>query len=351
MRLRVLSHVVWFIIVSLTCVRLYTYLHIKEPFNTGVTCQQNWQSLRKICVLIENTRQNCISKLWQYLPSPHSELLLGMVVGSDYLEYVPGFEENLLRTGTVHVVVVSGYNISLVFGMVISVLGTRYRLRNVLMAELVTFIYAAFSGLQLPVVRSWIMGSIASLGKYYGRSIAAEKLLIFSALFMLLLSPNLVSSASFHLSFLACLSLLFYNNGVSHFIARISKKRMTDVSWFHVLIDDFSTSVSAQILVWPYISYKFGRVSLISPFVNSLILWTVPVSTVLGFLLLPLTFVSHLLSTIVAYIVYVPLDIFISAVSFFGRFSLFYLDYQIPFLFLISYYVFLLVIRFLSRGR
>src|SRR4030042_4467734 len=59
-----------------------------------------------------------VNQARKYLPSPHSELLLGMVIGLDDLGKVTHFKDMLIATGTIHVLVVSGFNISLVFNMV-----------------------------------------------------------------------------------------------------------------------------------------------------------------------------------------------------------------------------------------
>ena len=118
----------------------------------------------------------------KYLPSPHSELVLGMTLGVDDFRYLPRFNDVLRETGTIHVVVVSGYNISLVFGLILSIIGSQYKLRNLIIAQIGTFFYAVSSGFDPPVIRSWIMGSILAWGKFYGRSINALRVLVFSGL-------------------------------------------------------------------------------------------------------------------------------------------------------------------------
>lgn len=303
--------------------------------------------LQKISKIRETYRMS----VQEYFPSPHCELLLGMVVGIDDLKYVKQFQTSLINTGTIHVVVVSGYNISLVFNMVMGVLGSRYKLNNVIIAQSVTFLYAVVSGFEPPVIRSWIMGSISSLGKYYGRNINAERILIVAALVMIIANPKLVESASFHLSFLACVSLLLFNDKISSLVNKVINSEKRKSSWYKIFFDDFATSLSAQILVWPYISYKFGRISLISPFVNSLILWTVPISTILGFIFIPAVLIHKYLGLIVSYVALVPLDIFVKTVTISNKISYISVEHKIPVYLLCVYYVFVLFISWrLKRG-
>jgi competence protein ComEC len=257
------------------------------------------------------------------LPSPHSELLLGMTIGLDELAELPLFKQALKNTGTVHVVVVSGFNISLVFGMVTGLLGSKYKLKNLLIAQIVTLFYALLSGFNPPVIRAWIMGSTAAWGKYYGRTVDGMRLLLFSGLIMIAISPAQLFSLSFQLSFLATLSLILYGG----FFLKI-------IPYF----SDLASTLSAQVLVWPLISYSFGTVSLISPVVNMLILWTVPLSTVLGGVLLILGFVNIWLSRLVGLFLFPFLDFFVQAVFYFATLNFSFVSYEISLKFLVVYY-------------
>jgi competence protein ComEC len=195
---------------------------------------------------------------------------------------------------------------------VISVIGSQYRMRNLLIALLVTFIYAIISGFEPPVIRAWIMGSIAAWGKYYGRSLDGARILFFSALLMVLINPEFLFSLSFQLSFMATLSLCLFSEPISILVRKcFGNKRF-------FLVEDLTSTLSAQILVWPIISNTFGTVSIISPIANPLILWTVPISTVLGIAMLLLTFISMHLSKLFSWVVFVPLDIYVQTVYWFG---------------------------------
>ena len=263
------------------------------------------------------------SQVRKVFPSPHSELLLGLTIGLNDLKKVSRFNDVLQFTGTVHVVVVSGYNINLVFNLIISILGSKYKLKNLITAQVITFIYAVICGLGAPVIRAWIMGSIVSWGIYYGRKLEAIRILFVAALFMVAAVPSFVFSLSFQLSFLATLSLMMFS-GI--FVDRIG------------ILDDFKTTISAQILVWPLISYKFGRISLISPIVNWLVLWTIPLATVLGFIFILLTAVWPYFSFLSSFILYLPLDFFVKTVYFFGNLPFASISFKISLSFLLTYY-------------
>src|SRR3989344_4302675 len=125
-------------------------------------------------------RNNSIQKVRKFYPSLHSELLLDVVLGIYELRTVPTFNDILVATGTIHVVVVSGYNINLLFSFLKSLLGGIYSFKKYLFAVIATLVYSLISGFEPPVIRAWIMSSVSGLGMLYGRKLDPIQLLVFS---------------------------------------------------------------------------------------------------------------------------------------------------------------------------
>lgn len=304
----------------LVLVRTYLTCYYKKDANTCESMTTNF-------TFGKTYRENLSKFTRKFLPSPHSELLLGMVLGVDEISKVPSFEEALRDTGTIHVVVVSGFNISLVFGMILKLFGSQYKLKNMVGAQLCTFLYALLTGFEPPVIRAWIMGSIASWGKYYGRSIDALRILTFSCLIMVLISPSFIFSLSFQLSFSATLSLILFGN-------IFSKKLKLE----GFILEDFLASLSAQILVWPLISCNFGTVSIISLLVNALVLWTVSIATSLGGLFLIVGSLWEPLAYLLSLVVFPFLDFFIKIVTWLSKFSFASIEFKLSLQAFLSYY-------------
>lgn len=290
-----------------------------------------------------NLRETFTLSARKFLPSPHSELLLGMTIGLDYLNQVPKFKQMLKDTGTIHVVVVSGFNISLVFNFLSKIVGTKYKIGNLIICLLGTFLYSLLSGFEPPVVRAWLMGIIISFGSYYGRRIDIISVLFSTALVLCAVNPFYLFSMSFHLSFAATLSLVMFSESIKSVI--VSKLKIQNV-----FVDDLSATLSAQILVWPIISKNFGTVSLISPVVNALILWTVPLITTLGFVFLVLISVFEPVGKFMALIIYMPLEIFTIGVEEFARFSFSTTNFNIGSIGFAVYYILIFVV-FLALKR
>lgn len=283
----------------------------------------------------EKFRTQASNKIQEVLPSPHSELVMGMVLGENRFKQVPTYNDILKTVGLVHVVVVSGYNISLVFTLLMRVLGSQYKIKNLIIGLFCTFIYSGISGFGVPAVRAWIMGSIAVIFKFYGRPVQGIKVLIVSALVILCIAPSQLFSVSFLLSFLATLGVMVVPEALKGVWGLLGIKSRAG------LFEDFNTSLSAQLMVNPVISYYFGTISVVSLIANPLVLWVVPLCTVLGGILVFTAFISPLLTQILALILYPFLDFFVTFSELFSSFKSASLQVRFGFYGMVAYYLLL----------
>lgn len=295
--------------------------------------------------VFKSIRGYSVQKVQETLPSPHSELLLGMVLGVDNFKYVPKFKNILKTTGTIHVVVVSGFNMTLVLDYVSKLVGNIYSRKKLTLVILMGLFYTLLTGFEPPVVRAWLMSTFILIGKFFGRSLDPIRLLLTAFLFILLIDPSNLFSISNYLSFLATFGLMAFAEPVQKLIDKLLPKIKNS-------LEDFSASLSAQITVWPLLSGIFGQVSLISLPVNGLILWTVPVATVLGSLsvicfLLHVTFLGRLL----ALLTYPFLDLFVRTVEIFSKVSFASVRFTLSQPEMVVYYVFLLLATIAMRKR
>jgi competence protein ComEC len=279
-----------------------------------------------------------------YIPSPHSELLIGTVMGADELSKVPKFKEALKISGTIHVVVVSGFNISLIFGFVTNILGSKHKLRSLILAQSTTAVYSMLTGFQPPVIRALVMGSLVSWIKYSDMKIDTFKALLITALVMIILWPYFLFSVSFQLSFLATLGLVVFGNYTAAFFKKLFKKES-------FIVEDLSTTISAQVFVLPLVSYYFGRISIISFLVNPLVLWTIPICTILGFIFLVFGSISSMLAVVCATFIYPFLDIFVRLITFFATFNFSSTNFSASIKTLVIYYLFTLLAWYLLKRR
>lgn len=289
---------------------------------------------------IDNFRNNSINNIREYFPSPHSELILGMLLGIDELFQVPRFNDVLILTGTIHVVVVSGYNINLVYSLLENFIGgVSYKLHKIITAQILSLVYALITGFEPPIIRAWIFSLVLGFTKYFGRESQSLLLLFYSAFLMLIYNPLYLFSLSFQLSFLATLSLILYSPIFERVFSKFTKSK-------GVILQDFIATLAAQVLVLPLISYVFGRVSIVSPIVNALVLWTVPLATTLGGVFLIASYINSFLAKLMFYIVYPPLEIFIFGVDLFSNVSFASIEYSLSFKAFAMYYLIALALPY-----
>lgn len=340
---------------------VYMKLHNTQVDNIEVSYTEKGECIthsvvETICNIVIEYRNRSADSIRSILPSPHSELILGTVLGINDIKMNPTFNDVLVSTGTIHVVVVSGYNISLINSLIMSLIGSKRMLRDLSISIAGTFIYALITGFGIPAVRAWIMGSIVSISRYSTRKINGLFLLLISAYVMVMISPKIIEDISFHLSFLATLSLMLFSPPIEEFILVLKSKNLKHADKSvktNGITGDLITTLAAQVLVWPYISYKFGRVSLISPLVNALILWTIPLVTIFGGILLVISYLSQLTAYILSWPVYIPADIFIRTIYFFGRFAYSSVSFEMNIAGLVLYYIliFMILVHYKRRSK
>lgn len=257
-------------------------------------------------------RERVLQIYSENLPEPHSGLLSGIVLGTkNSLE--KGFLDKLRDTGTLHIVVASGTNISIFAG------GLLYFLINIFKAHrklaivvslIFIWVYIFFIGYQPPIVRAGIMASIAFVAQILGREGEGLRALILSVIVMLLVVPQWLFDLGFQLSFLATLGIIT----ISPNIERKMKSVITN-KWG--LRNSLAITLAAQVAVLPLIYYKFGSFPLISPLVNVLVVPVVPVIMIGGFVLGGLG-VLGALEKIFSWFIFIPLEYFVRIIDLFS---------------------------------
>lgn len=217
-------------------------------------------------------RKKIIDFYQKSLPEPSASLVSGMVLGSK-ASIPEKFWEDLKNTGTAHVVVASGMNVSIVAGFLLGLLVLFLPRRRAIPFVLGGIgLYCVLSGLDAPIIRAAIMGSVVLLAQEAGRVASAWRALLLSALIMLIVKPLWLTDLGFILSFVATASILIFEPKIRSKLAFVPG----------VLREGLSVSLAAQIGVAPILFVTFGQFNILSPVINALVLWTVPPITILG---------------------------------------------------------------------
>jgi competence protein ComEC len=219
---------------------------------------------------IYSLRERLSASLARALPEPQGSLAQAILLG--LRGNIPdSLYEAFSRTGTVHLLAISGLHISIIIAMLISfsilIFGRRRSIYIWLTLALI-WLYALLAGMHPPIIRATIMGSLFLIAEYLGRQRSAITALAFAAAVMVGIQPHLLWSASFQLSFLAMAGLvLFYpyfqawgRKGV----AAIFKNREALVTTGSMITDVFAATLAAIVAVGPLVAYYFGVVALVA---------------------------------------------------------------------------------------
>lgn len=256
--------------------------------------------------LFKIQRQALDLKISQLLPSPQAELLSGILLGQN--KNLPGKIKLALRdTSTLHIVVASGQNLSMVAGFFLSLAGIIKKKNAIILSIIVSLFYALLTGFQLPILRAAIMFGLASVAQFFGRQKDGIWILIVTAGLMLWVNPRWIVDLSFQLSFMATIGVIV--------VAPVLLKYSHSVP---IVSQDLAVSLGAQIMVVPIIAQNFHQFSVVGILTNLFVLWTVSFIMILGTVMLIFSFISSILAQLISTAVSILLTYFIYVVQFFA---------------------------------
>lgn len=219
--------------------------------------------------LIEATfsfRKHIEQLFYQSLPHDHANLALGMTLGTT-ASFSSPVELALQKTSTMHMVVVSGFNITIITSLVVKTAGAIHRRYALVLAILITCWFVVITGAQPPAIRAAIMAAVSLTAQLVGRTTAGLYALGVSVVLMLLITPQIIHSLSFQLSVAATLGIILFSPALSHLFTKLPLK---------LLHNEFATTLAAQLAVTPLILHTFGNLSVIAPVANLAVSWTIP---------------------------------------------------------------------------
>jgi competence protein ComEC len=220
------------------------------------------------------------------LPDPAGALLTGMLLG-DSRGLPPAVSDAFSATGASHVIAISGFNMAILSGVVLRLLG-RFRVpprAAAFIGIVILVIYTILVGANAAVVRAAIMSSMLMIAGLIRRRTFVPTSLAFVTLLMSLQNPKVLWDVGFQLSLFATLGLALFvdplSRGFQRFLARVFPERRANLLG-DVLAEPFIVTLAAQIATLPIILLYFERLSLVSLAVNLLIIPAQPALLILG---------------------------------------------------------------------
>ena len=206
------------------------------------------------------------------IPEPEAALGDGILLGVR-AGITPEVSDAFATAGLTHVVAISGWNIAIVAALVGSLtrrLETRRggRLMAPLLSVLAVAAYVVLTGASPSVVRAALMAGAMLVARLGGSRAHAASALALAALVMLIAAPPVLWDVGFQLSSLATAGLIWFGAPIE---ARLHR-------WPGWLREPVALTLAAQTTTLPVIVSTFGRLSLVAPLANVVVVPMVPMA-------------------------------------------------------------------------
>src|SRR3989344_7151902 len=151
-----------------------------------------------------------IDKLEAVLPAEHAALASGLLLG-ERAEFTDEFEEAMRRSGTTHIVALSGYNIAILVLVISGIFSYIWNRRVAFYLSLLIIPgFVVMTGAAPSVVRAGIMGLILLFAENQSRPYSSRNAITLTALVMIFFNPRVgVDDVGFQLSFAALLGIIY----------------------------------------------------------------------------------------------------------------------------------------------
>jgi competence protein ComEC len=186
--------------------------------------------------------------------------------------------QDLLMVGLVHIIAVSGYNLTIILRACWRLLGNRSKYQTLMVSVTLICTFLLITGASASIVRASIISGLSLAAWYYGRNFKPVTLILLAAAITASANPLYVwSDLGWYLSFLAFYGVLVLAPQVRY---RWIPEKWRDSMLLCVALE----SLCAEIMTLPLILYIFGQMSHVSLLANIVIATFVPFAMLLALL-------------------------------------------------------------------
>ena len=221
-------------------------------------------------------------KIYSFLPKNTAAVLEAMILGER--SNIPRYIYNaMMKSGTVHILVVSGFNVGIVMLVATLVLKLLRVARNFKFYIIipVLIIYCFITGASAPVVRATIMASVFIFAKLMRRQSDIYNSLSIAALSILINNPWQLFDIGFQLSFASVFSIAYIYPKIKSLLPLFLFK----IKYLRPLLEAGLVSLSAWLGTMGFIAYYFHFFSPVTVLANIFIVPLATLITLSGFTL------------------------------------------------------------------
>ena len=249
-------------------------IHLDSPTNFWIRYRRWVASFRW------NLKQRGRSLLGSQEAAYAEALLLG-----DGREIPRDLWETFKRSGTVHILVVSGQHVSLIGSMIFGVLslvriprGLKY-----LLVAAALILYCTLTGANPPILRGTLMGVLFCFSRWGGYEAPALNSIGLAALVILAADPRSLADPSFQLSFASILGLVVLAPWFARRFGVMGAEKKMEVR--RTILLALAASFGAWTAVSPFVAWYFRRVTPIALVANLIVVPWASILIAAGFVL------------------------------------------------------------------
>jgi competence protein ComEC len=222
-------------------------------------------------------RRSYVEAIGELMPAPHAQVLVGVVLGVR-AGIPPRLNQDLIATGLVHLLVLSGLKVAVFSRLAIALLEPLLGRFSTLPTLALIGLYALTGGATPAAVRAAAMGGVALLGRRQGRPTHVWTSLAVTGAAMLGWRPELAWDVGFQLSFAGTAAIIVLTPAI--------ERRLRAVP--HFLREPFAVTCAAQVGTVPLMATDFHLLSPVGPIANAVVLPALPAIVLTGLLTAPL---------------------------------------------------------------
>lgn len=256
---------------------IYLVMHIKNSLQIIPRLNKGGSKLIIFSLWLRTRMEQVISR---YLPELPAGILSAMVLGQR--RAIPWLVNNsMVKSGTVHILVVSGFNVGIVAfiaNLLLKIIRIRRKARIILMV-ICLLIYCLTTGASNPVIRATVMGVVFLLAHLLKREADIYNCLACAALFILGVNPRQLFDVGFQLSFASVLAIIYLYPKIKYTFRLDNCK----IRVLRFICEGCLVSLCAWIGTMGIIAYNFRIITPVTVLANILIVPLATLITLCGF--------------------------------------------------------------------
>ena len=230
-------------------------------------------------------KDKALDNIYRLFPDPEASVLASMLLGINGGLSDP-IQQAFRDTGTAYVIAVSGFKISILAGVFVTLFSRVFGVRRgTLLAVLGIAFYTFLVGANDAAVRAALMVTLALIAEQIGRRTQGLNTLAFVAALMALWNPLVLWDAGFQISFFATLGLILYleplqrttENLLARYFPQWNAQEVIKYVLYYFLL-----TLAVQLTTLPIMAYQFKQIPLIALIANPSITPAQPAVMILG---------------------------------------------------------------------